>query len=172
LKMPDVLKKTIVTQVDDIQNEWTFSNDGAIFVNGKALPAEINKISDAELSLSLYGKLYHVILTEGNGGYLVLVNGEAFQVKIGNPALEKLQNIVGKASAFRHPDEIRAPMPGLVVKREVTEGENVKIGQGIVILEAMKMENEVKSPKTGVVQKLFVEDRQVVEKGEVLALIL
>ncbi len=172
MKMPNTSLKRIITQVNDIQYEWKFSDDGTISVNGKVVVAKIDKVSDADLFLSLEGKLYHVILTEANGGCIALVNGEAYHIKVIDPTLEKLQSIVGKASAFRHPDEIRAPMPGLVVKREVKEGESVKIGQGIVILEAMKMENEVKSPKTGVVQKLFVEDRQVVEKGEILALIL
>lgn len=164
--------KSIVIQIQNIQHEWTFADNGKIFLNGKEVDAKVSKISDNKFFLSIDGKQSRVILTAKNEGCLALVNGETFQVKTINPEIEMLQDIVGKGSAFRHPDEVRAPMPGLVVKREVNEGESVKLGQGIVILEAMKMENEVKSPKAGLVQKLFVKDHQVVEKGEILALIL
>ncbi len=172
MKKVDNQVNTFVTRVDDLQCEWTFVDNRTILLNGKEVNAVIEKVAESEISLLLDGKFYHIILTESATGYIALINGEAYQVEIVNPLLNKFEEIVGQASSLQHPDEIRAPMPGLVVKREVKEGENVKAGQGIVILEAMKMENEVKSPKTGIVQKLFVQDHQIVEKGEVLALIL
>ena len=63
---------------------------------------------------------------------------------------------------------IVAPMPGLVVKVEVEVGQAVRAGQGVVVVEAMKMENELKAPADGVVAKIHVEPRQTVEKGTVL----
>jgi biotin carboxyl carrier protein len=63
---------------------------------------------------------------------------------------------------------VRAPMPGLIVRVEVAEGESVSAGQGVVIIEAMKMENELKSDAAGVVKKILVQQGQAVEKGTVL----
>ena len=61
-----------------------------------------------------------------------------------------------------------APMPGLVVKIEVEVGQPVKAGQGVIVVEAMKMENELKAPADGVVAKILVEERQTVDKGATL----
>jgi pyruvate carboxylase subunit B len=63
---------------------------------------------------------------------------------------------------------VLAPMPGLVVKIEVEVGQAVKQGQGVVIVEAMKMENELKAPADGVVAKILVNERQTVDKGATL----
>jgi pyruvate carboxylase subunit B len=64
-----------------------------------------------------------------------------------------------------------APMPGLVLKVEVEVGQAVKAGQGVVIVEAMKMENELKAPADGVVAKILVQERQTVEKGATLLIL-
>ena len=61
-----------------------------------------------------------------------------------------------------------APMPGLVVKVEVEPGQHVRAGQGVVVVEAMKMENELKAPAEGVVARIEVSPGQTVEKGAVL----
>ena len=66
---------------------------------------------------------------------------------------------------------IVAPMPGLVLKVEVEVGQAVKAGQGVVIVEAMKMENELKAPADGVVAKILVQERQTVEKGATLLIL-
>ncbi len=64
--------------------------------------------------------------------------------------------------------EIRAPMPGKVVRIEVNVGGPVKQGTGLLVLEAMKMENEIKSTATGSVERIFVDAGRAVEKGEIL----
>ena len=62
-------------------------------------------------------------------------------------------------------------MPGMVVRCEVKEGERVEAGDGLLVLEAMKMENEIRATKEGIIKKVHVVDRQVVNKGELLFLI-
>ena len=64
--------------------------------------------------------------------------------------------------------EVRAPMPGLVLRVEVQVGQKVKIGTGLVILEAMKMENEIRSLTDGTVKEIKVSEKSVIEKGEIL----
>ena len=66
------------------------------------------------------------------------------------------------------PKPLRAPMPGLVVQLEVAEGDQVTSGQGLVIVEAMKMENELKSEGEGTVKRILVEPGQAVDKDQVL----
>ena len=61
-----------------------------------------------------------------------------------------------------------SPMPGTILKVNVKEGDTVKAGDSVVILEAMKMENDITAPRNGVVKKLFVNEKQTVAKGEAL----
>ena len=71
-------------------------------------------------------------------------------------------------AAARGPQPIKAPMPGMVVKVEVDVGDRVELGQGIVVVEAMKMENELQAQAIGVVRRVHVEPGQAVEKDQVL----
>jgi pyruvate carboxylase subunit B len=74
----------------------------------------------------------------------------------------------GKAAAARGPAPLVAPMPGLVVRVETSVGEVVQAGQPLVVMEAMKMENELRSPATGTVSAIKAVVGQAVEKGAVL----
>ena len=62
-------------------------------------------------------------------------------------------------------------MPGMVVRLEVSEGSKVEAGDGLLILEAMKMENEIKAKLSGTVKKVMVGDKQIVDKGQLLLVI-
>jgi len=64
---------------------------------------------------------------------------------------------------------VAAPMPGKVVRLLVQAGDRVEAGQGILVIEAMKMQNEIRSPKSGVVERLHAREGQAVNAGEVLA---
>jgi biotin carboxyl carrier protein len=63
---------------------------------------------------------------------------------------------------------VTAPMPGKVVRLLVKEGDAVEVGQGLIVVEAMKMQNEVRSPKSGKVERLVAKENQAVNAGEVL----
>ncbi|MCX6136872.1 MAG: biotin/lipoyl-binding protein [Ignavibacteriales bacterium] len=80
--------------------------------------------------------------------------------------------LIRAALGNRHADpdivELRAPMPGLVSRCEISEGAFVESGQGLLILDAMKMENELKAPVKGTVTKLHVKEKEAVEKGQLL----
>ena len=60
---------------------------------------------------------------------------------------------------------MKAPMPGMILRLQVERGQRIKVGGGLVVLEAMKMENEIRAPKDGVVTQIYVEAGSVVEKG-------
>ena len=69
------------------------------------------------------------------------------------------------------PKKITAPMPGKVVRLLVREGDEVELGRGLAVVEAMKMQNEIKSPKKGRVQKILVSEGATVNAGDVLAIV-
>jgi biotin carboxyl carrier protein len=67
--------------------------------------------------------------------------------------------------------QITAPMPGKVVRLLVKTGDHVEAGQGLLVVEAMKMQNEIRSPKSGTVEKVFASEGQAVNAGEALCII-
>lgn len=115
--------------------------------------------------LNLENRSVEVVVTEKNGSYLVMLNGRQILVE-----LDDLR------TALRHAQQgqtgiaqIRAPMPGKVIRILVKEGDAVRANQGILVMEAMKMQNEIKSPKQGVVKKLGVTAGSAVNSGDLLA---
>jgi biotin carboxyl carrier protein len=104
-------------------------------------------------------------------------NGDAYSVSVGGRHIEveivDARAALRKAAQHGHAGaiELRAPMPGKVVKVLVSEGSAVEANQGLLVIEAMKMQNELKSPKAGVVRKIGVKETAAVNAGDLLAIV-
>jgi biotin carboxyl carrier protein len=96
------------------------------------------------------------------------VEGEIFTIEIRDELDQVLEKMGFGKIAARHPKEIKAPMPGLVLEIAVKEGQEVKQGDKILILEAMKMENSIVIHADAIIRKILVSPGQAVEKGQVL----
>jgi len=108
-------------------------------------------------------------VTEEDGSYVVHVEGEAYTIRVEEETRYIIRTRGGAAGAGGQ--VLRAPMPGRVVLLEVTVGQAVKPGDGLVVLEAMKMENEFKAAVAGTVKEIRVETGQTVNPGDVLLVI-
>ncbi len=104
----------------------------------------------------------------------VTTNGDGYQVRIGNRHLH-VELLDGRSAFLRssQPDhdgiaELRSPMPGKVFRILVEQGDTVEANQGLLVIEAMKMQNEMKSPKRGTIRKLSVEEGMIVNAGDLL----
>jgi biotin carboxyl carrier protein len=104
-------------------------------------------------------------VTPGGNGFTVSVEARRFDVEIldSRKALKKVAQ-----HGLDGVMDIRAPMPGKVVKILVSEGHEVAANEGILVMEAMKMQNEIKSPKQGIVRKLTVNEGMAVNSGDLL----
>lgn len=91
--------------------------------------------------------------------------GERIEVEAVDDRTHQIQSLTGRRTTGTGGGVVRAPMPGLVVRVEVSEGDRVGAGAGLVAVEAMKMENELRAARTGVVAKVHVRPGQAVEKG-------
>ncbi len=113
------------------------------------------------------GKQFEVIVDErGTHGFDVLVAGRLFHL---DAVDERIKALAGSAKAtVTGPQTVEAEMPGKVVKLHVAAGQPVREGQGVVVVEAMKMENEISSPIDGIVKEIPVSEGQTVETGAVL----
>lgn len=96
------------------------------------------------------------------------IDGETFDVEIKDRLDQMLEKMGFDAAREKRVPDIKAPMPGLVLKVFVTEGQQVKNGEPIIVLEAMKMENSIVSQGDATIKKIDVKSGQTVEKGQVL----
>jgi biotin carboxyl carrier protein len=128
-------------------------------------------------SLLLAGKSYDILVRrltqseqKGSQSYEIFVAGQRFEVKVEDERERLLANL---AHAPAHSGEmtVQAPMPGLVIGTPVEQGASVQVGQTVVILEAMKMENDLSAPISGTVKEVRVHEGQTVDQGEVLVVI-
>ncbi|MBI4160935.1 MAG: biotin/lipoyl-binding protein [Acidobacteria bacterium] len=119
-------------------------------------------------SLLVGSESYHLGVSARGSRYTVEVNGGSFAFDLFDPTVH-WSGAGAEAPAGAGPREVAAVMPGRVVTVLVKEGDEVSAGQGLVVLEAMKMENEVQSPKSGRVAAVHVTPGQIVESGARIA---
>jgi len=108
---------------------------------------------------------------DGRGEWDIEVRGRRHLVTALDERRRAIRELAGAAAMAHGSLEVTAPMPGLVIAIEVSPNEEVAPGQGLAIIEAMKMENELKAPAAGRVAEVKVEAGQAVEKGETLLVI-
>lgn len=114
-------------------------------------------------SVLIAGGSYEARVTHDNGEILVDIGGERFRFARGREALGR-----GPTEGARGRAEVKAPMPGKVVRLLAAAGDAVTAGQGVLLFEAMKMQNEIRSPQDGVIGELAVTEGQTVEARDVL----
>ncbi|HDD52862.1 MAG TPA: biotin/lipoyl-binding protein [Thermosulfidibacter takaii] len=149
--------------------------DGGLYkvvVDGeKELVVDVRRHGCCVYSVLREGESYEVDVDEQPaGGYGVLVKGEHFHIHLMDEMKKKLLSILGEAVGAGT-GEVTTAMPGKVVKVLVSEGDQVKKDQPLVILEAMKMENAIKAPYDGVVKTIKVEEGETVEANAVLVVL-
>jgi pyruvate carboxylase subunit B len=104
----------------------------------------------------------------GRGRWDVTLGGESWEVEVVDERTRHIRSLTGGGAQKAGAAALRAPMPGLVVRIPVEPGQAVAAGQGVVVLEAMKMENELKAPAAASVKAVLVRPGQAVEKGQTL----
>ena len=147
-------------------------NMAKIRVDDKVYDLDIEKIANGVYSIILDGNSFNMELIEGEHSKKYMANTlyNSFDVEIIDAESKYLKN--RNKSAFGVGDNaISSPMPGKVVKIPVTREEEVKEGQTLIIVSAMKMESEYKAPKDGIVKEIYVNEGDTVEANQTLVLI-
>jgi biotin carboxyl carrier protein len=129
-------------------------------IDGREVAAEAVWTSSRELELTIDGRAFDVVLGEANADFVdVTVRGRRLRVGLGSAAGPSS----GRGRTRKGGGLVVAPMPGKVVALLVEPGAHVVEGQGLVVVEAMKMENELQAPAAGIVRQVFVKPGQIVE---------
>lgn len=141
-----------------------------VTVEGRVVHASLRPRPGTPLfRLTLDGRASDVALRRlGPGRWLAGIAGEQVEIEVVDERTRHIRSLTGDAARPSGGGMIRAPMPGLVVRVLVDAGTAVAAGAGVLVLEAMKMENELRSPGAGTVRAVRVEAGQAVEKGQVL----
>ncbi len=132
---------------------------------------DLLRVDPALYSLLIAGRSYEIDLLDMEDAFMVLVDGQPFRVEIQDEQQRRLQGAAAKGEARAGKRVVTAPMPGKVVKLLVRPGDPVKAGDGVIVVEAMKMENELKAPTAGTVKEVRVEEGKAVSGGEALVVI-
>jgi biotin carboxyl carrier protein len=106
--------------------------------------------------------------TQQPGVAVIWVNGERFPVRVLDERARRMAALAAATTPVRKGGDLLAPMPGMIVKVHVVVGQDVAEGDGLVVIEAMKMENELRARFSGIVKRVHVEQGKAVEKGTLL----
>ncbi|MHA7830440.1 MAG: acyl-CoA carboxylase biotin carboxyl carrier protein subunit [Flagellimonas sp.] len=132
---------------------------------------DLIKTGDAAFHLLKDGKSYHVKILDSDfnkGIYTISVDGSEYQASIQTPLDELIEKMGFATNGSKNIDSIFAPMPGLILDILVEEGQEVNEEDQLLILEAMKMENIITSPRNGVIKKIGVSKGDAVDKKQLL----
>ncbi len=136
------------------------------FDGGEEREAALAEMEPGVYSVIIGGRSYEAKIESGLNGVFVRVGGRRFAVEVRDPR-HWMRDLKGRYAEGRA--NLVAPIPGRVVRVLVSEGETVEAGQGLLVVEAMKMQNEMKSPRPGRVASLSVSQGDTVVAGQVLA---
>lgn len=140
-------------------------------LNNEAFTADIIKIREGVYHLIKDKKSYNLEVvkhTPEEKKLSVKINNTVYNLDVKDKYDDLLQSLGLDALASKKVNDIKAPMPGMVLNVLVTEGQEVKKGDALIVLEAMKMENILKSPSDGVVKKIAINKGVAVEKNQLL----
>ena len=159
-----------ITTVEGKQFLVEVVDEKHVSVDGKVYEVDFESVSGQPVySLIVDGRSHESYIYQGEeDNWQVLLRGRLYPVTVEDEREMRLRAAAGGGVAETGEFHLRAPMPGLVVAVPVTEGQQVKRGQVILILESMKMQNEIKAPRDGVVGRIRVKAGESVEQKQTL----
>lgn len=156
-----------VISVNSSQFNLKIIDENELNLEGENFKYELYQVSNYSYLLKLNNKIFELTSEKVNNDlFKILVEGDHFDITVRTALQERAFNLLENSSSHQsHHTDIKAPMPGLILKIRKGVGEKVEQGESVIILEAMKMENDLKSPTSGVIDKIFVKEGSPVEKG-------
>ncbi|MEX2154668.1 MAG: biotin/lipoyl-containing protein [Gemmatimonadaceae bacterium] len=152
--------------------QYEVTVDGeSVVVDGRSVRAHIEDLPATPLQLLSIGTEAHRVLARRGaekGQYNLSIGGHGFRVEALDERTRAIRELSAASKRSAGPAHLVAPMPGLIVRLHVKEGEQVRAGQGLVVMEAMKMENELRATANGIVKRVAVLPGSAVEKGALL----
>jgi pyruvate carboxylase subunit B len=150
-------QKLIISEID--------REKGLARVEGKLVQFDFQHVRGPLYSLIVDGKVFTAHLESYEGAEEISFGSNILRAEVEDERAALLRRLAHSDAHAGETVEVKAPMPGLVVRLPVKNGEAVKKGQSLVVIEAMKMENDIRSPMDGVVSAVHIDERNAVEKN-------
>jgi biotin carboxyl carrier protein len=153
------------------EHQVLFENETSGTIDGAAFEWDVIEVKEGSFHVIKDHRSYTVEVIKADAAektFVISINGNKYNLSVKDKYDELLKSLGMDNLAASKVNEVKAPMPGLVLEIRVNEGDTVKKGDAIVVLEAMKMENILKSPTDGTIKKINVKKGMAVEKNQVL----
>src|SRR5512141_1121760 len=158
-----------ITTVEGNQFLVEIIDEKHVNVDGKLYEVDFESVNGQPVySLIVDGKSHEGYAARGDEDWQVLLHGRLYPATVEDEREKRLRSAAGGGVMEAGEFHLRAPMPGLVVAIPVEEGQEIKRGQVLVILESMKMQNELKSPRDGTLGRVRVKPGETVEQKQTL----
>jgi biotin carboxyl carrier protein len=158
-----------IAEIDGLEFRVEVLDEHHIQFGDQVLDVDFSPVSGQPLySLILDGKSYEAFVYPEENSWKVLLLGRSYSVIVEDEREKKTRAIAHEQSSGSGEYILKAPMPGLIVSVPVSEGQAVEKGQTLAILESMKMQNELKSPRSGNVKRMSVKPGDNVEQKQIL----
>ena len=138
-------------------------------IDGRRLEADALAVSSGVYSILIDGKSFEVRMERSGTELRATTGGREFRIVILDEREWRRKR--GSAVEAEGRQQVLAPMPGKIVRVLVKTGDTVRAGQGLLVVEAMKMQNEIRAPKSGTIDRVAVVEGQTVNAGEVVAIV-
>ncbi len=154
-----------ITTIDGKEFSVEIIDDRHVSLDGKIVEVDFEPVeSQPVFSLIVDGKSYEAYVYEGEEDLEVLVKGRLYHSRVEDERERRLRAASGTGVVDSGRFDLNAPMPGLIVAISVEEGQEVQKGDVLLILESMKMQNELKAPREGIVRRIYVKAGDSVEQ--------
>jgi pyruvate carboxylase subunit B len=160
-----------VVDLNDERRSVTLEADGVRYEKEAPVHAELAEIEGSPVRVvKLDSYVYRVVVQKrpGKGRYTLWVDGYRFETEALDERTRAIRDVSAANAAPSGPAPILAPMPGLVIRVNVNPGDRIEAGHGVVVMEAMKMENELRATTAGTVKSIKVAPGTAVERGALL----
>ncbi len=161
-----------VVTLNEKKKNVSVSGNSKIWIDGKEYECELIHLNSSTYLLKLNNQVFEITADSNEQHkFSILIEGEHFEAVIRTSLQEKANKLLEQKFSVHHKTEVKAPMPGMILKIKKKSGEKIIQGETVMILEAMKMENDLRAVQSGEIKELFVKEGTAVEKGAPLFII-
>lgn len=159
-----------IVRANDSKFDIRIISDSELSVNNTIYEYELLNFCDHSYFLKLNNQVFDLTREkQDDDKFTVLISGHRFELIVRTALQDKAFKLLEtNAESQHHRTEIKAPMPGLILKVKKNTGEKVEMGDSVIILEAMKMENDIKASVSGIIENIYISEGTAVEKGTLL----